>query len=47
MTPGLPSCTYCPAGTYSNVTGSSFCLPCLNGKFSHVGASECQSCSAS
>jgi len=37
---------YSPAGTYANVTGSSTCTPCSKGKYSHVGASQCSSCSA-
>jgi hypothetical protein len=39
------SCTNCPAGKYSNVTGSTACVDCDSGKFSDsIGATVCNDC---
>jgi hypothetical protein len=43
------TCRVCPAGSFSNITGSSYnsCSPCANGTFaSQAGRSACTKCSA-
>ncbi|KAE9551028.1 hypothetical protein FO519_005762 [Halicephalobus sp. NKZ332] len=44
---GLPytsSCSLCPAGTYTNVLGKSYCEPCPPNYYSTEGAKNCEAC---
>ena len=44
---GSSKCTKCPKGKYSNVTGltsADGCIPCKSGKYSFLGASQCEDC---
>jgi hypothetical protein len=43
-TSGEISCTPCPIGTYSDVTGAAVCKVCQNSINTDVGQTECESC---
>ena len=41
----LPTCTYCPEGTFQNSTGSNACTPCALGYYTSTqGAITCRPC---